>query len=260
MSDFRTWLSYWNFSGKIKRQSRFIWDVEEEEFLDAVAESAASRLVTLPNKHLLWRAQLGCDMVEREAQGVFHDQEWPYDEHRMKPIPGSANDGRINPRGIPCLYLATKIETAIGEVRPWIGSYVSVAQFKVMKELKIVEFGRLRDKNFIHFEEPNLEGRINTIWSHMDKAFSVPSTRDDNSADYAPTQIIAERLKKEGYDGIAYSSSFGDNGYNVALFNLDSAEFVGSLLHRVDQISLETSEQEGRRKATKSVGDPNPST
>ena len=48
----------------------------------------------------------------------------------MKPLGGRATDGRANPRGIPCLYLATTKETAMSEVRPWIGSYVSAGQFE----------------------------------------------------------------------------------------------------------------------------------
>jgi RES domain-containing protein len=31
----------------------------------------------------------------------------------MKPILAKATDGRANPRGIPCLYLATKKDTAV---------------------------------------------------------------------------------------------------------------------------------------------------
>jgi RES domain-containing protein len=42
----------------------------------------------------------------------------------MKPIPKWQGEGRANPRGIPVLYLATHRETALAEVRPWIGAVI----------------------------------------------------------------------------------------------------------------------------------------
>ena len=32
--------------------------------------------------------------------------------------------------------------------------------------------------------------------------------------------MIAELFKSEGFDGIAYKSAFGDDGYNIALFDI----------------------------------------
>lgn len=37
--------------------------------------------------------------------------------------------GRLNPTGIPYLYLSSDKETAIAEVRPWMGANVTVASF-----------------------------------------------------------------------------------------------------------------------------------
>ncbi|MFZ0569740.1 MAG: RES domain-containing protein [Rhodomicrobium sp.] len=44
----------------------------------------------------------------------------------MKPIPNWLSEGRANPRGIPYLYLASTRDTALAEVRPWIGSHITV--------------------------------------------------------------------------------------------------------------------------------------
>ena len=49
--------------------------------------------------------------------------------------------------------------------------------------------------------------------------------------DYVPTQVIAELYKSEGYDGIAYKRAFGDDGYNIAVFNLDDARVKSCVLH-----------------------------
>ena len=55
-------------------------------------------------------------------------------------------------------------------------------------------------------------------------------TAADDTADYAPTQVIAEVFRSEGYDGIAYKSAFGKKGYNIVLFNPDDAELTGCTL------------------------------
>jgi RES domain-containing protein len=48
-------------------------------------------------------------------------------------------EGRVNPQGIPCLYVAEDVSTAINEVRPWGESYVTVAEFVTQKELTVVD-------------------------------------------------------------------------------------------------------------------------
>jgi hypothetical protein len=76
------------------------------------------------------------------------------------------------------------------------------------------------------------------VWAAIDGAFAEPVTRTDDTADYAPTQIIAELFRSEGYDGVAYKSAFGEDGFNVALFDLNSAKQVDGELHRVTEIKL----------------------
>ncbi len=61
----------------------------------------------------------------------------------------------------------------------------------------------------------------------------------DDTAEYAPTQIIAERFKSEGYDGIYFRSALREKGYNVALFDLDSAKSFRLELHKVKTIQFE---------------------
>jgi len=65
-------------------------------------------------------------------------EDYPFDTKRMKPLLGRAREGRANPKGIPYLYLATHRDTAVAEVRPWKGGAVSVGQFKIMRDLKLV--------------------------------------------------------------------------------------------------------------------------
>ncbi len=59
---------------------------------------------------------------------------------------------------------------------------------------------------------------------------------------YTPTQFIAERFKREGYDGIVYKSAFGEAGYNIVLFDPDVAECVSGRLFKAKAINIEFEE------------------
>jgi hypothetical protein len=69
-------------------------------------------------------------------------------------------------------------------------------------------------------------------------------TRRDNIADYVPTQIIAELFKREGFDGVAYKSNFGDEGYNSAIFDIDAADIINCGLYKATAIDVKFSEQD----------------
>jgi hypothetical protein len=161
--------------------------------------------------HHLWRAQLGSDFDEFEQDGETIEIEKPYSGKRMKPLADRASGGRANPVGIPCLYLATQKETAMCEVRRWMGSLISVGQFRLLRECKIVDCSRDHAEFPIYFEEPTLEDKRTAVWANIDRAFAQPTTLQDGIAEYVPTQIMAELFKREGYDGIAYKSNFGEN-------------------------------------------------
>ncbi len=50
-----------------------------------------------------------------------------------------ASHGRANPAGIPYLYLASTIQTAVCEIRPHTGESVCVAEFKIHVDLNIAD-------------------------------------------------------------------------------------------------------------------------
>ncbi|MCY4141247.1 MAG: RES family NAD+ phosphorylase [Rhodobacteraceae bacterium] len=174
----------------------------------------------------LWRAQLGHGWKPHcEGNRYITDIPAPYPPARMKPLPTRATEGRANPKGIPALYLTTHKKTAMSEVRPGLGSFVSCAHFTTTRDLKIIDFSVHHDSGFVlHFSEPDASKREKAIWRQIDRAFSEPTTAEGDTADYVPTQVIAELFRNEGYDGLAYKSAFGKKGYNVVLFNLADAE------------------------------------
>ena len=64
----------------------------------------------------------------------------------------------------------------------------------------------------------------------------------DDTAEYVPTQILAELFRSKGYDGVAYKSAFGADGYNIALFKIDSAVQLNCFLYKATKIDFDFSE------------------
>ncbi len=114
-------------------------------------------------------------------------------------MPERATEGRANPKGIPVLYLSARKKAAMSEVRPWLGSHVSCAHFATTRDLKIVDFSVHHGSGFVlYFSEPDASRREEAVWRQIDRAFSEPTTAADDTADYAPTQVLAVLFSAEG--------------------------------------------------------------
>lgn len=240
MNEFKSYQSYWKFAFSVRRNYRFIRTAEDNDFLSEVVRSSESRIKNVPMASKLWRAQLGHEWRPQVQDVVFiEDIPAAYPPKRMKPLPNPAAEGRVNPKGIPVLYLSNRRNTAMSEVRPWLGSLISCAQFKTTRNLRIVDCSLRHDEKMkIYFDEPDAPKKEAAVWRNIDQAFSHPVDFCENPAGYVPTQIIAELFKDKGYDGIAYKSMFGDDGYNVALFNPDDAELVTCCLFEAKGINI----------------------
>jgi hypothetical protein len=161
----------------------------------------------------------------------------------MIPWDDKAIEGRANAKGIPCLYVATTKEAAMSEMRPWIGSLISVATFKMIRAVKVIDCSKHHGHGIkIYWQEPSPEEAIEAVWATIDDAFAEPVTKSDHTADYAATQSLAELFRSEGFDGIIYKSSFGEEGFNIALFDLSSAQFKNCFLYRAKTVQYEFSD------------------
>lgn len=242
MREFKSWRGFWEFEHATKNRTRYVHAPEVEAFLNTVVQTTEKRVEVLAPEQILWRAQLGCDWEPIYEQGEYiDDNPTPHPAERMKPLSGRASEGRANPKGIPYLYLATNRDTALAEVRPWIGSFISVGQFKTLRELRLVNCTTDQQASRFYLKEPSAEKREESVWADIDRAFARPVSPSDDIADYVPTQIIAELFKANNFDGVAYRSSLG-GGHNVALFDLDMAELVNCFLFQVKSIRFEFKE------------------
>jgi hypothetical protein len=248
VAEFESWQSYEIFAAYVTRTSRYVWDEKIQAFLTTVLATSKDRRNTIPPS-IFWRAQQGhgwqTEKVERDDahEALEYDIPAPHEPERMKPLANSAREGRVNPKGIPCLYLATDKETAMAEVRPWLGLTVSVGQFRTLRSLEVIDCSVLQgQRRTWYFEEnPAAPDREKSVWTAIDHAFSEPVNPDDLTAEYAPTQIVAEMFRSNGIDGVVYKSLLGE-GHNIALFDINSAELVNCFLYEPETINFKFKE------------------
>jgi hypothetical protein len=199
----------------------------------------------------LWRAQLGSRWnIRDKGTPKEMDVEIPYFEDRMKPLPSLVTDGRANPRGIAYLYLADSETTAGSELRPWLGASISMSVFLVHRDLQIVNC--TSDKKRWPFKGFNAEmtGTIpwgpeeyeSVVWGDIADAMSTPHNPEQVSLNYVPTQVISERIRHAGADGIAYRSLLAPGEANFVLFDTQAADPIFFILFEAETVSYHFSQ------------------
>jgi len=243
MAEFASTDIYRRFEWAVKRETRYVYNSELQDFLAAVVETSQKRKNSIEKSTILWRAQRGYSL-RTQNPGTDEEFEAPdaFDPERMVPKPEFIGDGRVNPKGIPCLYLASTKEAAMAEVRPWVGSYISLAQFKTLRDVMVVDCTkdkRLFPKWLLHKtpHEVPADRREEIAWGEIGYAFSRPVTLDELVTEYMPTQILAEAFRAHGFDGIVYRSLLAD-GLNVALFDYTTAELINCGLYETNSVQF----------------------
>jgi hypothetical protein len=240
--------AYWQFARSVRTERRYLLTNTVRRFLRAVRQTADPRVDIVRAGAHLWRAQAGASTIEVPISGTDETvtEDYPYNTTRMKPLAGRAREGRANPKGIPYLYLATRRDTAASEVRPWKGGVVSVGQFRVDRDLKLVNTSLLSKQTFYWGRQPSAVKREEAVWGDIDHAFATPASLSDDATEYVPTQLLAELFREAGFDGVGYRSAYGP-GHNIVLFDLDLARQVNGVLLRVKNVrfTFELDEQFG---------------
>jgi hypothetical protein len=243
MTEFVSSRDYSRFALSVTQKARYVHEEEVREFLATVVATSETRRDSIAKETILWRAQRGYEWrMEHEGEEYEFEVPCAFSSDRMVPTAEFVGDGRVNPKGIPSLYLSTTADTAMTEVRPWMGSYVSLAQFKIMRDLAIVNCSldkRMFPMWIVDGKPGELppQKREQVVWGDISYAFSRPITPDHPAIEYIPTQILAEAFRAHGYDGIVYRSLLGD-GLNIAIFNCDAAELINCGLYETKSVSF----------------------
>ena len=152
-----------------------------------------------------------------------------------------ARSGRANPQGISYLYLAGTEETTLYEVRASFLDYVSIGEFELNADVKIVA---LRDINNISPFLPDLDlkeyASNKNILYQFGSALSKPLRRIDSDLEYLPTQYLCEYIKSLGIDGVEYASAMHSGGVNYAFFDESKFKPIRAFTKEVKKILIET--------------------
>ncbi|MFP3851259.1 RES family NAD+ phosphorylase [Pseudomonas sp. W5-01] len=182
-------------------------------------------------------------LPEQWYRARIQESEEPYPLDKMGPPPKDrATHGRANPVGIPYLYVASDVLTSVSEVRPHTGEFVTVAEFQIAHDLKLAD---LRDPRslitpFICADAEEiaaLRGDIEFL-VRLGEELTRPVLPRSAAVDYIPSQYLCELIKKDGFDGVIYKSSVGDQ-INLALFYPTKAKGIRLMPHRVQHVSVE---------------------
>lgn len=135
-----------------------------------------------------------------------------------------ASGGRMNPAGIPYLYVALDEETAIQEILNQKRPY-ALAELMTNKPLKLIDLSELpAASSFFEPEKYTERHEILFLQTFRDE-ISKPISKDRKEhLAYIPTQILSEYFRyrftvdDERIDGVIYKSSKSPNGKNIAFF------------------------------------------
>lgn len=124
------------------------------------------------------------------------------------PPPELSKYGRMNPQGIPYLYMAEDEDTCVAEVRPDLGATLSVGIFKLKQKCRMVNISDGRIGSPFKWGDDLVRMYFN---KNFLKAFASDVSKSvlasNSYIEYLPTQYVSEYIKNKGYDGVIYKSS-----------------------------------------------------
>lgn len=172
---------------------------------------------------ILYRSRIGFESRAIPLGGwgdTWHYQ--PYSKKQISaPAPFSAVGGRLNRVGVSYLYLSTEQETAISEVRPHPGHYVTVGEFLCQTRLRIADFSAISLRGYTRSDQ-KLDQFL--FLKTIDELFSLPVPPEEFGR-YSFTQFLSDAIRHIGFEGISYKSSVG-KGVNLVIFNPESFSYV----------------------------------
>ncbi|GGZ10451.1 RES family NAD+ phosphorylase [Shewanella fodinae] len=174
------------------------------------------------------------------------DEAFQIDKMGAPPKRRSSN-GRANPAGIPYLYLGSRPDTAVAEIRPHTGESACVAIFDI-PDIKAVDLRTPRKlvSPFI-LEDARQIAQLRAdlpFLERLGEELTRPVQPSGAAIDYIPSQYLCEFIKKKGFDGVVYRSSVSE-GINLALFNPDKAVGGEVTIYNVDRVSVQVAQANG---------------
>lgn len=219
-------LNWQEFKYELKHSNRYF--PKKAPNYDHLKKLLEHLLIIFPKNQILYRARINEDNTTIDIINMG------------KPPEKISTAGRANPLGIPYLYLASNIKTAISEIRPHKGDKITVATFSVIETLKLVDLRNPRQTISPFALDDNA---LNQIFldldylCHLGEELSKPILPREAQLEYLSTQYLCELIKHFGFDGVIYKSSMGD-GDNFAVFYDDQLKAFKSDTFLINSINI----------------------
>jgi hypothetical protein len=225
------WQEEWrSFENSIKTEARF-FSRTAANHLTSIFDGI-DELRTRDDRPLVVDAGPGTDFHTLYRARVFQSEDkleaalCRPDSQLGSPPTLLAAAGRMNAGGISVFYGANDQKTAIAEVRPPVGSQVAVAQFEIIRKLRLLDLAAVCDVRITgSIFDIGLAGRMEraVFLRSLSSRITRPVMPDDEPFEYLVTQAVADFLATESsvpIDGIAFPSvqAAGDV-LNVVLFH-----------------------------------------
>ncbi|ABE62774.1 hypothetical protein Nham_1974 [Nitrobacter hamburgensis X14] len=225
------WREDWaRFENSLKTEARFfsrtaaahlaaifdgVDDLQTKQGLPLVVDAGPGTVF-----HTLYRARVFQSDDKLEAAMCRPDQQLG------SPPTFLAAAGRMNARGISVFYAANDPKAAIAEVRPPVGSQVAVAQFEIIRKLRLLDLTALKSVqvrgSIFEFDFARRLERAQFLRS-LSGRITQPVMPDDEPFEYLATQAVADFLATESsvrIDGIIFPSvQVAGDVLNVVLFH-----------------------------------------
>jgi hypothetical protein len=132
----------------------------------------------------------------------------------------------MNAHGISVFYGANDPKVALAEVRPPVGSQVTVARFEILRPVKLLDLTALSAVSTSgSIFDPTLAGRLERAMflRSLSQRITKPVMPDDEPFEYIATQAVADFLANEStmqIDGVIFPSAQAAGvSLNIVLFH-----------------------------------------
>jgi len=206
-----------------------------EAAMEKMVDRIESELETTVQAGTLWyRGRIGVeDNSIHFGNGEVTHIATPYKGSAIGALPPPrASAGRTNRQGVSVLYVASKIETAVAEIRPHPSHFISIGGFRALKDIRVARF----DLPIGSFASSDTRLELFALIYHIDSLLTAQVIPEERHR-YSATQLLSDILIRRGFEGVIYRSSVSE-GINLCAF--DPAAFVfdpnASAVTKVDEV------------------------
>lgn len=172
-------------------------------------------------KHRIIRKLETSLVLKRIREGVR-----PHSLLDLGPPPAEiASAGRMNPAGIPYLYLAFDEKTAIAETRIRPRKMVTLSDWSPTHQLRVVDLSNLPACPSVFSQKRGLYDMVLFLYRFSDEISKPTDPQTRTEIHYAPTQVVSEYFAQvfkfsdgQQVDGLIFNSSLVPSGKNLVLF------------------------------------------